>query len=223
MDLQNAAQLATGFWASVPDFESLLQKNRVKALVISDSHFNKFVLNAVLTAFSDADALLFCGDGIGDIVDNAHLLPGAVSFVRGNNDPGTYPFAFGSRLEQLKIPRVVSVSIADCPIVMTHGDSFSFFDSLNDSIDFAKTSGAKVVLFGHSHRGCFLQKDGILALNPGSISRPRGCPASFAVLDFVRGKPLPDFTFYKIDAAENAAPFCFRPFIPKEFVDDWLL
>jgi predicted phosphodiesterase len=44
--------------------------------------------------------------------------------------------------------------------------------------------GAKLVLFGHTHRATSQVHRGILALNPGSISRPRGRDRpTFAVME----------------------------------------
>ena len=48
----------------------------------------------------------------------------------------------------------------------------------------AEDSGAKVLLFGHTHRAFVQVQRGILVLNPGSISRPRGRDRpTFAVID----------------------------------------
>ena len=220
MDITNAIQLPSGLWGAPTDIAAVAAKDKVKALVISDSHFNRAIVNSILLSEKDADILLFCGDGIGDIIDSAANLPRVVAFVRGNNDPASYPFAYSERVELLKIPRVVSFSIADCPVIMTHGDGFSFFDPTEDSIEMAQMNGAQVILSGHTHRGLVAVKRGVLSLNPGSVSRPRGSPASFAVLDFERGKKLPDYTFYKLATGTNT--FFYRPFTPREFVDDWL-
>ena len=39
----------------------------------------------------------------------------------------------------------------------------------------ARMAGAQAVCFGHSHIPFLTWEEGILLLNPGSLSRPRGC------------------------------------------------
>ena len=223
MDLTDAIQLPSGLWGSAKDIAGICAKDKVRALVLSDSHFYRSVVSAIISEHKDVDILIFCGDGIGDIIENAADLPPLVAFVRGNNDPGTYPFAFGEHFEYLKVPRSILFSIADVPVLLTHGDSFSFFDPVGDSVIAARMEGASVVLSGHTHRSLFAKKNGILCINPGSVSRPRGCPASFAILDFERGRAFPSYEFFKIEANGGNSSFLFKPFTPKEFIDDWLL
>ena len=46
-----------------------------------------------------------------------------------------------------------------------------------------KTLLCAAALFGHTHVAMMEEKDGLLILNPGSVSRPRNGKASFAVLE----------------------------------------
>ena len=52
-----------------------------------------------------------------------------------------------------------------------------------------RQKGCEAALFGHTHHAVMKKSDdGILILNPGSTSRPRGGNASFAVLESEGGK-----------------------------------
>ena len=221
MDIENAVQLPSGLWGKKDDLSSFFVKKSVRALVLSDSHGSADVVSAVLSANSSADILIFLGDGISDIAENASILPSVAAFVRGNNDPSTWLLDAKCKTPRLKIPRILSFSIAGVPLILTHGDSFSFFDPMSDSVELAMANGAAAVLSGHTHRSAETSKNGVISLNPGSISRPRGCPASFLTLNFERGK-LIERTFFQIEKNGRNSPFLFTPFIPKEFAGDWI-
>ena len=222
MDLENAIQMQNGLFGSENDINALLCKDKIKALVLSDSHFNRTVVQNILISES-ADILLFTGDGIGDIIELAAFLLPVVAFVRGNNDAGSYPFAYGDKVLRLKVPRYLEINLAGFNVVMTHGDVFSFFDPIADSLEFARQNNADVVLSGHTHRAVAEYTDGILSLNAGSVARPRGCPASFCTMNFKKGSLRADYIFYKIEQQHQSEPFIYRPFIPKQFTNDWLL
>ena len=49
--------------------------------------------------------------------------------------------------------------------------------------------GANVVLFGHTHVPLCLEEEGVLYLNPGSLTSPRGgSHASYAILEIEKGR-----------------------------------
>ena len=53
----------------------------------------------------------------------------------------------------------------------------------------ARQKGCEAALFGHTHHSVMKKsEDGLLILNPGSVSRPRGGSPSFAVLETENGK-----------------------------------
>jgi predicted phosphodiesterase len=49
-------------------------------------------------------------------------------------------------------------------------------------------TGVHVILLGHTHVPRDEMLDGVRWLNPGCITRPRGCPASYAWLEVACGK-----------------------------------
>ena len=52
-------------------------------------------------------------------------------------------------------------------------------------IEEGRLRGADLVMFGHTHRPFFLQKDGMTILNPGSLSFPRqeGRRGSYMIME----------------------------------------
>ena len=60
--------------------------------VISDSHGNKDSINKIKKKISNADVLLFLGDGENDLAEITNDFTGEVFAVRGNCDiTGKYP------------------------------------------------------------------------------------------------------------------------------------
>ena len=53
----------------------------------------------------------------------------------------------------------------------------------------AREEGCLVALYGHTHRMLLERIDGVLVCNPGSISLPRGGPASYGRLTVENGQP----------------------------------
>ena len=62
-------------------------------------------------------------------------------------------------------------------IIMCHG--------METIIEEGRSRGADLVMFGHTHRPFFLQKDGMTILNPGSLSFPRqeGRRGSYMIME----------------------------------------
>ncbi len=154
----------------------------MRLLAVSDSHHDIAYLGPALKKFaSKVDLIVHMGDGVDDIERAAEAwsvsLP-RVEGVRGNGDvdPGLWP----RRL----------IGSGDRPILLLHGHNEAVGEGLERVILAAESAGACLVLFGHTHRAFFEEYRGILALNPGSISRPRG-----------RDNP----TFALIEVPEDAA------------------
>jgi uncharacterized protein len=148
----------------------------MRLLVVADSHHDLSCLAFVLRRFAPkVDMIAHLGDGAEDVqaaAEAAKLRLPRVEAVRGNGD-----------YEPFLRPRLLFGS-ADRPILMLHGHLEGVNEGLYGIIAAADAAGAKLVLFGHTHRPFFEEYHGILALNPGSISRPRGRDhPSFALVD----------------------------------------
>lgn len=149
----------------------------MKILVVSDSHHDiRFLARALRQFARQVDMIAHLGDGVDDLEIAAEALGirlPRVEAVRGNGDDGD-PGLWPRRL----------VGSADAPILMLHGHNEGANEGLGRIVDAGLDSGAKLVLFGHTHRIFMEEYRGLLALNPGSISRPRDrSRPSFAVVD----------------------------------------
>ena len=68
---------------------------------------------------------------------------------------------------------------------MTHGHYYGVSMDIYGLIDEAKARNCQAVFFGHTHKPLITEKDGIFALNPGSLSFPRqeGRRPSYAIVE----------------------------------------
>ena len=129
-----------------------------KIAIISDSHGSIENIALFSERLKGVDALWHLGDHADDAVTlSARLNCGCVA-VRGNCDywsdaPLTYTVEWHRRR-----------------ILLLHGHTVSGKLPL---LYVAKEANTDAVLFGHSHVPSVETVDGILLLNPGSLSRPR--------------------------------------------------
>jgi putative phosphoesterase len=126
--------------------------------IISDSHGS--VENAYLfrEKIGQVDALYHLGDHAEDAAVLSQILNCGYVCVRGNCDP----FSSASLTE--------TVEWDGTRVLLLHGHTVS--GRLNLRL-FAQQERADIVLFGHSHVPSVETVDGILMINPGSLSRPR--------------------------------------------------
>lgn len=143
-----------------------------KAIVLSDLHGDDESLRAVMAM--DADLILFAGDlGLRNPSVSMVLRNRSVPFisVRGNCDspwdyePAGLPMA----------PLHLSMTLNGHDVFMSHGDRGIRPDCVSEGM---------IVITGHTHVPSLERENGVIYLNPGSASRPRGrFGPSFAVID----------------------------------------
>ena len=145
----------------------------MKVLIVSDTHRNEDNLINVLEMEKDLDLLIHCGDVEGAEYEIEHYAGCATVFVSGNND-------FFSSL-----PREVVLQIGNYRVWVTHGHNYY----VNANPDYirkeARARGMDMVFYGHTHRPVIDQHDGLVVVNPGSLTYPRqeGRRCSCAVLE----------------------------------------
>jgi uncharacterized protein len=138
----------------------------MRILVVSDSHRSLGALAAALRKFArDVDLVAHLGDGVEDLAPAASYarvgLP-SVAAVRGNEDPDP------------DLPALRLIEAEGRRALLVHGHLERAGEGLERALGAAEAAGAGLLLFGHTHRPFMEEYRGVLAVNPGSISRPRG-------------------------------------------------
>ena len=137
----------------------------------SDSHGDVAALKQAMEAallHGKIDVFAFLGDGIHDFFDlqpfiKKHNPLAVMHAVRGNNDPA-----------MLDLKEELVVSFAGVWVFLTHGHRQRV--KLTDKLlfDDARDRQCRIALFGHTHKAFLEEKDGLLLMNPGSVSIPAG-------------------------------------------------
>ena len=134
----------------------------MKIAVISDSHYDASSVNAVKKYLNDVDIIIHCGDGAPDIKLLEKDFSGEIYAVKGNCDiTSEYP-----------VQRLLE--IMGIKIFITHGHMYNVKYEYNTIFYKGKEVEADIILFGHSHKALISKHDGIVMMNPGSITLPYG-------------------------------------------------
>lgn len=133
----------------------------MRILIVSDTHRRHGNLERVLQKVGPLDLMIHLGDAEGeeDYIESIAGCP--LEIIAGNND-------FFSRLDREK-----ELTLGKYKVLLTHGHYYYVTVGLENIKEDARARGKDIVMFGHTHRPCIEQEDGITALNPGSISFPR--------------------------------------------------
>lgn len=129
-----------------------------KIAIISDSHGSIDNLSYFIDRLKGVDALWHLGDHADDAEPLSRRLNCGFVSVRGNCDPFS------------DAPLTYTVNWHGKRFLLLHGHTVSGRLPL---LYAAKEANADAVLFGHSHVASKETVDGVLLLNPGSLSRPR--------------------------------------------------
>lgn len=145
----------------------------MRVLVVSDTHGRHKNLDRALDESGDIDVFIHLGDVEGG-EDYINAVIGCEKhIVRGNND-------FFSDL-----PREDEFCLGKYKVFITHGHAY--YVSLDPEYIFeeGRARKADIIMFGHTHRPFFEQKEGITLLNPGSLSFPRqeGRKGSYMIIE----------------------------------------
>ena len=145
----------------------------MRVLIVSDTHGRHSGLDLALKEAGNIDMLIHLGD-----VEGGETYIDAVTdcekhIIRGNND-------FFSDL-----PKEEEFYIDRHKIFITHGHAY--YVSLDPEYirEEGKARGAEIVMFGHTHRPYYEDDNGIIVLNPGSLSFPRqeGRKRSYMIME----------------------------------------
>lgn len=147
-----------------------------KLLVLSDSHNHNTVIERILRAEKDMDALIFLGDGLRDLELALTRFPRLRAYsVAGNCDYGA--------LE----PQDGLAAFDEVVIFYTHGHMYGAKYDLDTLTEAAAARGAQVALFGHTHQALAEQRGDVFLFNPGSCGRCYSGPDTYGVLTLDKG------------------------------------
>ena len=129
----------------------------MKFCVFSDSH-NRSEHMLLALGQEQPDAMLFLGDGERDLEAVYSRFPNLpVYAVQGNCD-------FWSEL-----PEYLCAELDGVPVFFTHGHLFGVKYGLEELESAARSVGARIVIFGHTHEAYLREDEELTVLNPGSI------------------------------------------------------
>ena len=152
----------------------------MKILIVSDTHRRDGNLLEVIEKTAPFDMMIHLGDTEGseayfkDWIKNDLCV---VHVVRGNND-------FFSHTEAEK-----EISIGKYRAFLCHGHMYGVSLGTENIKEEARSRKVNVVMFGHTHKP-YLEycSDGLVVLNPGSLSYPRqwGRKPSYLIMEIDR-------------------------------------
>jgi len=132
----------------------------MKVLIVSDSHGERSVLDELKERYGEqTDAMIHCGDS--ELQADDPSLEG-FTIVRGNCDMDA------------RLPMEQTLKVDGSRIFVAHGHRHNIKSTMMNLSYSARENGADCAFFGHSHLLGAEYADGILFVNPGSISYPRG-------------------------------------------------
>lgn len=145
----------------------------MKVVIVSDTHRRDGNLTAVLEIEGKIDRLIHLGDVEGSQNFICQVADCEVDIVAGNNDFLSF------------LPREKEIRLGGRKILLTHGDAYHVSRDTGMLRRTARERGMDIVMFGHTHRPCLEEQDGVIILNPGSLSYPRqeGRKPSYIVME----------------------------------------
>jgi len=148
----------------------------MKILIISDTHRRNDNFFKIWERVTPVDMVIHCGDAEGSEFEIYETVRCPVEIVMGNND-------FFS-----KLPREREFYIGDYKVWLLHGHNYYISTGSETLKKEARGRGVNIVMYGHTHRPVIDEEDGLIAVNPGSLSYPRqeGRRPSYVIMELDR-------------------------------------
>lgn len=150
----------------------------MKIMVISDIHGDINALNYIINIVEKeainkmiclGDFCSYYDDSL-DIANRLNSIKDKLICVKGNCDTDT----FAQKL-QVDLPIYNNIRINNYLVTITHGHIYNSY--------YLPVKHGDIIISGHTHRKEIKHSNGLLILNPGSISRPRDGIASYILID----------------------------------------
>lgn len=127
--------------------------------VLADTHGNRTAIDGLLPVMAESDYIIHLGDTSQDgnyirakFPSKTYLLNGNCDFTKLGDDE-------------------LALDIEDVKIFACHGHMYSVKSTCANLVSRAKELGCSVALYGHTHNACECEIDGVLTVNPGTLSR----------------------------------------------------
>ena len=141
----------------------------MRIIAVSDTHGSRDLLrDAVMqaTGIGRVDVFVHCGDGVRDVEAVEAILHDANPDVRicavyGNCD-----------VCALTYPRTELFELGGVRMMVTHGDKQKVKNDRRALLDEARSLGAQVAFFGHTHKPLLEPAAGVMLINPGQLTHP---------------------------------------------------
>lgn len=146
--------------------------------IISDTHRFTKAIDEAIPYLQDCELIVHAGDNIDDADYIQAVTDIPVIAVKGNcdfySDPGKDEESF---------------IVENKRIFVCHGHKYGIKYTLSDLLERALDLDVDIVIFGHSHVPCYEEMDGVIFINPGSVSLPRGGSSKgLGILDIENGE-----------------------------------
>ncbi|MDR0880361.1 MAG: metallophosphoesterase [Clostridioides sp.] len=149
-----------------------------KLAVVSDTHRVELIMDKFIDRIKDCDLILHAGDNFEDCTYIQQLTGKEVIGVPGNCDHKYVGIA----------ERELVLEVDGVNILLCHGDQYNVQFDTYTLESHAELAGVDVAIFGHTHRPYKTEYNGILYINPGSLSIPRGgTDSGFMILNIENG------------------------------------
>ena len=142
----------------------------MRILVISDTHGDKNAIDRAIAQAGEFDRVFHLGDNYRDALYIEEKTGKNVDKVPGNCD-------------YIDAPKTVIAVACGKRFLLVHGHEQGVGYGLMRLCYAAEEAGADGALFGHTHRSMIDYVGSLMVMNPGSVSRPRGCAASFGIIN----------------------------------------
>lgn len=154
----------------------------MRYLILSDTHGN------IRDAAVVTERFVGLIDGVWHLGDNARDL-GYLEREYGRTPQLAFAGVNGNCDMPSSVPYERLFDVEGRRVLMCHGHLYHVDMGLKWITQKARDAGANIVLFGHTHIPYYVEENGILFLNPGSLTLPRGGSSnSYALLEIDKGK-----------------------------------
>ena len=143
-------------------------RKKYRIVVISDTHHDVARLERLLPVINGTDRLVFCGDGVSDIMRIRGRITVPIVCVKGNND-----FCFN-----MQINDIATVAFGSTRAFVTHGHRYGVRQGLAQLLELSILNDYKLVFFGHTHAYTDVTHSGVRFINPGAL-----CNGSYAIVE----------------------------------------